>query len=154
MDVRNCPKNARKCVTSLPRFARLGGAPDRYDSPSDLRLSARRPRARCRFVATGLARRSQRGKRERHVQPEVGRPLRRLSAEKYPCAQPWNREIVHEYLEKAIAVEFFTIPLYLTAGYSLHKSQQVMFGQTGYEDAVKVQANGRYVDTDSKKVRL
>ena len=84
----------------------------------------------------------------------MGRPLRRLSAEKYPCAQPWNREIVHEYLEKAIAVEFFTIPLYLTAGYSLHKSQQVMFGQTGYEDAVKVQANGRYVDTDSKKVRL
>nr|ABI13156.1 hypothetical protein [Emiliania huxleyi] len=70
-----------------------------------------------------------------------------------PCEQfgstNWTLPILHKYLEAAIAVEFFTIPLYLTAGYSLHESQQVMVGQPGYDSnsVVKVQAKGAYLNS-------
>lgn len=70
-----------------------------------------------------------------------------------PCEQfgstNWTLPILYKYLEAAIAVEFFTIPLYLTAGYSLHETQQVIFGDAGYKNAVKVQAKGAYLNSTS-----
>ena len=76
-----------------------------------------------------------------------------------PCEQfgstNWTLPILYKYLEAAIAVEFFTIPLYLTAGYSLHETQQVIVGDAGYKNAVKVQAKGAYLNsTTNERVNI